>query len=257
MKKYLFVMFIVSIFLLVACEQPQQQMQITGPEIQPAGNEEAAAQNPYITVSTQEIEEGLANVGKAYLDKPGYIVMHKVVNGQPADVIGYSDLMQEGEYSNTPVEIRNFQNEKELIAMLHYDDGDGMYKFPQDEDNPVMSNGQVVQMKFSLKKTEAEEKPETATVGAGSVEIEVIAKNWEFEPSTIKVKEGAKVKLTVKSIDIAHGIAIPDFGVSQRFEAGETVTVEFTADKKGAFSFFCNVYCGSGHRSMKGTLIVE
>ena len=89
------------------------------------------------------------------------------------------------------------------------------------------------------------------------VEISMTAKQWEFEPGTITVKEGQKVKLNIKSVDVTHGFALPDFGVSQRLEPGKEVTVEFTADKKGTFTFFCNVACGSGHSGMKGTLVVE
>jgi cytochrome c oxidase subunit 2 len=35
------------------------------------------------------------------------------------------------------------------------------------------------------------------------------------------------------------------------------VTVEFVADKAGTFTFSCSVYCGKGHRGMKGELVVS
>ena len=88
-------------------------------------------------------------------------------------------------------------------------------------------------------------------------EITMTAQNWEFIPSVIRVNEGDIVKLTISTIEGSHGLAIPDFGVNQQLNQGETVTVQFTADKKGTFTFFCNVPCGSGHRDMKGQLIVE
>ena len=96
--------------------------------------------------------------------------------------------------------------------------------------------------------------PETAS---DTVEMNVIAKRFEFDPSTIKVKQGQKVILHIKSLDVTHGFALPDYKINENLEPGKTVTVEFVADKKGTFTFFCSVYCGSGHRSMKGTLIVE
>ncbi len=88
-------------------------------------------------------------------------------------------------------------------------------------------------------------------------EFTVVAKNWVFEPGTITVNKGDTVKMTVTSIDVAHGFALPDFGVNERLEAGEEVTIEFVADKTGEFTFFCNVFCGSGHREMKGKLVVN
>ena len=89
------------------------------------------------------------------------------------------------------------------------------------------------------------------------VAVDVIAKKWEFTPSTITVQKGDVVRLSIESVDVEHGISIPEFGVSQTLSPGKTEIVEFTADKSGSFSFFCNVFCGSGHSEMKGTLIVE
>ena len=96
--------------------------------------------------------------------------------------------------------------------------------------------------------------PETAS---DTVEMDVTAKQFEFVPSTIKVKQGQKVILHIKSLDVTHGFALPDYKINAYLEPGKEVTVEFVADKKGTFTFFCSVPCGSGHRSMKGTLVVE
>lgn len=83
------------------------------------------------------------------------------------------------------------------------------------------------------------------------------ARQWRFEPAEIRVKQGEKVRLTVTSVDVTHGFALPDFNVNLNLEPGKTVGAEFTAEKKGTFTFFCNVYCGQGHREMSGMLIVE
>ncbi len=88
-------------------------------------------------------------------------------------------------------------------------------------------------------------------------EFEMTVKQWEFTPSIITVNKGDTVELHITSIDVAHGFALPDFGISERLEPGEDVHVEFIADKTGTFSFWCDVLCGSGHGSMRGQLIVE
>lgn len=98
--------------------------------------------------------------------------------------------------------------------------------------------------------SETEKVPETK-------EFNVIAKRWDFSPSTITVNEGDTVILNIESIDVTHGFAIPDFGVSESLSPGNTVKIEFVADKTGTFSFFCNVFCGSGHSGMRGTLVVQ
>ncbi|HIH09485.1 MAG TPA: hypothetical protein HA254_02335 [Candidatus Diapherotrites archaeon] len=88
-------------------------------------------------------------------------------------------------------------------------------------------------------------------------EFSMTAKKWEWEPGTITVNQGDRVRLNIKSVDVAHGILLPDFNVDVKFAAGESATAEFVATKKGAFTFRCNVFCGEGHSGMAGTLIVN
>jgi cytochrome c oxidase subunit 2 len=98
---------------------------------------------------------------------------------------------------------------------------------------------------------------DTGTTSGSVKEFNMVAKQWEFVPSTITVNEGDTVKLSITSTDVDHGFALPTFGVNEALAPGETVNVEFVADKKGTYTFFCNVQCGTGHSEMKGTLIVQ
>ncbi len=87
-------------------------------------------------------------------------------------------------------------------------------------------------------------------------EFVVVAKRFSFEPATLSVQKGDRVRLTLKSADVAHGLAISEYGVDLRAGAGGQNTVEFTADKEGTFNFACSVYCGGGHLEMGGKLVV-
>ena len=91
----------------------------------------------------------------------------------------------------------------------------------------------------------------------GFKEFKITAKQFEFTPSTIDVNKGDKVRLVVTSVDVPHGLAIPEYGINQRLEPGQPVTIEFTADKVGTFTAYCSVVCGSGHKSMKVQIIVK
>jgi len=88
-------------------------------------------------------------------------------------------------------------------------------------------------------------------------EFTMTAQNYEFNPSVIKVKRGEKVRLLITATDRDHGIKIQGYDIDQVLKKGATETIEFTADKVGTFEFKCSVYCGKGHRKMKGTLVVE
>lgn len=87
--------------------------------------------------------------------------------------------------------------------------------------------------------------------------IEVKAKKYDFEPSTIEVRQGERVVLRVTSTDRLHGIGIRKFGVSKEVPKGETVDVEFVASAVGTFKVICTEECGKGHDDMVGTLVVK
>ena len=81
--------------------------------------------------------------------------------------------------------------------------------------------------------------------------------SWAWEPSTIAVKKGkVRLHLSVPADDVTHGFSLVEFGVSQIVKPGESVVVEFVADKAGEFTYYCFVACGKGHREMVGKLVV-
>jgi len=104
---------------------------------------------------------------------------------------------------------------------------------------------------------EEDEYHDEVTLTGETKEFTMIARKWEFEPSEIRVNLGDLVDIHVMSEDVSHGFFLPDFDVNEMLEPGVEVNVEFVADKKGTFTFSCNVPCGRGHGGMRGTLIVE
>ena len=88
-------------------------------------------------------------------------------------------------------------------------------------------------------------------------EINIIAKNWEFQPSQITVNYNDLIRLKIKSIDVKHGISIPDFNIHSELIPNEETIIEFKATKKGTFNFNCSVLCGPGHRNMNGKITIE
>lgn len=87
--------------------------------------------------------------------------------------------------------------------------------------------------------------------------FEVVAKRFAFEPSTIEVQQGDRVRLVVTSADGVHGIGIKKFKVNTLVpRGGKPVTIEFTATEAGTFPLLCSEACGDGHADMRGTLVV-
>ncbi len=88
-------------------------------------------------------------------------------------------------------------------------------------------------------------------------EIQVIARQWQFEPSEIRVKRGERVRLRIKSVDVTHGFSLPAYNINVVLTPGKEEIVEFVADKSGEFEFACSVQCGAGHAGMRGKIIIE
>ncbi len=125
----------------------------------------------------------------------------------------------------------------------------------------------------TMKKTEAVspsamEKPTQATAEGETMKKDdgatnntksftVTGSNFSFDPKTITVKKGDTVKITFKNADGMHDFKIDEFNVAtKQIQGGEEETVTFTADKVGAFEYYCSV---GKHRQMgmKGTLTVK
>jgi cytochrome c oxidase subunit 2 len=88
-------------------------------------------------------------------------------------------------------------------------------------------------------------------------EIQILAKRYAFEPATIEVAVGERVRFVMLSADGPHGVEIKKFKVKKEIPRGtKPVTVEFTATEAGSFPILCSEYCGDGHDDMAGTLVV-
>lgn len=74
---------------------------------------------------------------------------------------------------------------------------------------------------------------------------------------TITVHKGATIILRIRSLDVSHGFALEEFGVNTITPPGEPTEVRFVASQTGRFTFFCTVFCGTGHPNHTGILIVE
>lgn len=86
--------------------------------------------------------------------------------------------------------------------------------------------------------------------------IKIVAKKFDFTPSEIRLKKNLPVTLEFTTLDVVMGFSLPDFGIRTDILPGAVSRLRFTPDKSGEFAFHCDVFCGSGHESMTGTVIV-
>lgn len=86
--------------------------------------------------------------------------------------------------------------------------------------------------------------------------IKISARRFAYSPAHLTLKKGVPVVLELTSGDVLMGLNIPDFNVRGDIEPGKVTQVRFVPDKAGTFTFLCDIFCGSGHERMQGTLTV-
>ena len=99
--------------------------------------------------------------------------------------------------------------------------------------------------------------PAVAASATGTRRVEITASRYQFDPARIEVRQGDVVELVLRSADTDHGLAIRAYAVKVAIpKGGEAVGVAFVAKQAGTFPIECSEYCGSGHKRMKGELVV-
>lgn len=79
--------------------------------------------------------------------------------------------------------------------------------------------------------------------------IPISAKRFEFTPNVIRIKKGETVRFEVDNTDTLHDFLIPELNLSS-----ENI---LNAKQVGEYEFVCANFCGEGHATMKGTIIIE
>jgi cytochrome c oxidase subunit 2 len=99
----------------------------------------------------------------------------------------------------------------------------------------------------------------------GSSEIYVTARQFLFEfkhadgrseIGELRVPVGKPVKLIMTSRDVIHGLFLPAFRLKQDILPGQYTYLYLQPDKEGTYDIFCTEYCGVGHSTMRGKLVV-
>ena len=86
--------------------------------------------------------------------------------------------------------------------------------------------------------------------------IRITAKKFDYAPNQVMLKKGVPVVLEFTTADVLMGFNVPDLGVRADIIPGKVVRLRIVPDKVGSFTFFCDIFCGSGHEDMTGTITV-
>ena len=88
-------------------------------------------------------------------------------------------------------------------------------------------------------------------------EAYVLAQIWSFSPNRITVPVGSTLTMYVTSKDVQHGFLLQGTNLNMMVIPGQVSSLTATFDEPGEYNFVCHEYCGVGHQTMYGTVIVE
>jgi len=91
------------------------------------------------------------------------------------------------------------------------------------------------------------------------VDVYVVARQYLFQPGTsspIEVPAGQPVTFHVTTPDVTHGFNLAGTNVNSMVVPGQVAEFVVTFEETGKHGIVCHEYCGSGHHTMEGKLVV-
>lgn len=94
-------------------------------------------------------------------------------------------------------------------------------------------------------------------VSPGHYVVVMEAYNWAFRPNEIRVPVGSQVTFRARSAQDYHGLALVGTPVLLSLQQNTITEASHTFEEAGEHLFVCSEYCGAGHVSMTGRVIVQ
>jgi plastocyanin len=83
----------------------------------------------------------------------------------------------------------------------------------------------------------------------------ISAEGGLFKPSTVIANKGDTVHINFTAVDKSYDMVLPDYGMKQTADKGETKVFEFQAVMTGKFTYYCDS-CGGLDSQTKGYIII-
>jgi nitrous-oxide reductase len=101
---------------------------------------------------------------------------------------------------------------------------------------------------------------EGVTRDGNNVTVRMTVIRSHYTPEHVEIREGDNVTWTITSLerarDATHGFGVPYYNINLSIEPGESITINFVADRPGVFSWYCTEFCSALHLEMMGYLMV-
>jgi cytochrome c oxidase subunit 2 len=101
------------------------------------------------------------------------------------------------------------------------------------------------------------DQPGVRQVGPNQYEAVMIGRIWSFTPSQIEVPAGADVTFVLTSADVIHGFNLEGTRMNMMLIPGQVTRNRYRFKKPGEYTIICHEYCGVGHHTMYGKVVVK
>lgn len=87
-------------------------------------------------------------------------------------------------------------------------------------------------------------------------DVYLLAQMWRYYP-VLKLRKGQEYRLHVSSPDLQHGFSLMPVNMNFQVLPGYDHVLTITPTSSGVFPIICNEFCGFGHHTMTGRIIVD
>ncbi len=87
-------------------------------------------------------------------------------------------------------------------------------------------------------------------------DVFLTAQMWRWSP-ILKLKKGEWYKFHISSLDLLHGFSLQPVNMNFMVYPGYDYVLTFKPTSTGEFNIICNEFCGIGHHTMIGKIVVE
>jgi cytochrome c oxidase subunit 2 len=101
------------------------------------------------------------------------------------------------------------------------------------------------------------DKPGVKELGPGRYEAVIVSQTWAFVPPEIRVPVNAEVTFTATTVDVIHGFNVEGTRLNMMLVPGQISRNSYRFTRPGEYLVICHEYCGLGHHTMAGKVVVE
>lgn len=86
-------------------------------------------------------------------------------------------------------------------------------------------------------------------------DVYMLGRTFEWWP-VLELEKGKKYRLHLSSMDVQHGFSLQPININLQIHPGYDMVLTITPTKTGEYTVVCNEYCGLGHHTMVGRVII-